>query len=125
MATMRLVEVERWAADLLPRVLPVGWRALSDAPVAYQSDDGVRVLVSGCVEGDGKRWLHVSLSRPNRLPTWRDLRTVKDIFVGRERLAVQVLPPQRDYYNFHPYVLHLWSCIDGDPVPDFRHDGAI
>jgi hypothetical protein len=120
-----LVEQEPWATELLPRVLPVGWQSLGGPFVAYQSDDGVRVIVSGIVEADGKRWWHVSLSRPNRLPTWADVKTVKNLFVGRDRLAIQVLPRQQDYVNYHPHVLHLWCCLDGDPVPDFRHEGMI
>lgn len=122
---MKLVQPEPWAEELLPRVLPFGWRNLDLGFVAYESDDGVRVLFSARTEADGKRWLHVSLSRPNRLPTWSDIRKVKDIFVGRDRLAIQVFPRQADYVNIHPYVLHLWACLDGDPVPDFRHEGEI
>ena len=125
MNRLKLFDMEPWQEDLLPRVLPVDWQQVASAPVTYENGDGVRVLISARVERDQKRWLHVSLSRRNRLPTWADLRIVKKVFVGRDRLAVQVFPRDADYVNIHPYVLHLWSCLDGDPVPDFRHEGQI
>lgn len=84
----------------------------------------IRVICTAHVYGDGKRWMHVSFSRPDRIPTWADLRKVKDTFIGLERLAVQVFPRQSEYVNLHKYVLHLWSCLDGDPTPDFRVDGG-
>jgi hypothetical protein len=122
---IELHDFEPWAEALLPRVLPVGWKVVRDMPLSYGRDDGLLVLVSGRVEADGKRWLHVSCSRPNRLPNWRDLRDVKELFVGPSRLAVQVFPPKEQHVNIHPYVHHLWHCLDGDPVPDFRYKGQI
>jgi len=123
----QVVEAEEWAIDLVPRVLPAGWRMHDDRRVGlwFSSGDGLRVIFSASHEADGKRWIHVSFSRPTRLPSWDDLRKVKDIFIGTDRLAVQVLPRKRDYVNHHEFTLHLWSCIDGDPVPDFRRDGMI
>jgi hypothetical protein len=81
--------------------------------------DDLTVLVSGMVEEDKKRWLHVSVSRRSRLPSWEDLKLVKATFIGEDKTAIQVFPSQDKYVNFHPYVLHLWHCVDGDPVPDF------
>jgi hypothetical protein len=88
-------------------------------------DDGVFVVISESMESDNRRWLHVSCSRPNRIPTWQDVRRVKDAFVGKNRKAIQVLPCEAEYVNLHPFVLHLWCCLDGDPLPDFRKGGLI
>lgn len=85
----------------------------------------LKVICSAQVEADGKRWMHVSCSRPNRLPSWEELSLVKDTFIGRERKAVQVLPAADEHVNINPNVLHLWACLDGDGLPDFRKDGAI
>lgn len=122
-----LYEPEAWALDLMPRILPPGWRQRNDPRIGiyFDSGDGLRVIFSATTEADGKRWIHVSCSRPTRLPSWTDLKNVKDVFVGGDRLAVQVLPRRQDYVNYHPYVLHLWSCLDGDPVPDFRRNGVV
>lgn len=87
--------------------------------------DELMVLVSKSLEADDKMWLHVSLSRPSRLPTWQDLRRVKDAFVGKDRKAIQVLPADSEYVNIHPFVLHLFCCLDGDVLPDFRRGTGI
>lgn len=83
------------------------------------------VICTGNVESDGKRWLHVSCSRRNRLPSWEELRLVKDTFIGKDRKAISVLPCEGEYVNDHPFVLHLFSCLDGDGLPDFRTEGTL
>lgn len=112
-----------WWMEYLPRVMPAGWR--QEEPGVFRRRDGLLVLASALVEQDGKRWLHVSMSRKNQLPSWGDVRAVKDLFVGRDRYAYQVLPPPSHYVNFHPNVLHLWSCLDGEPMPDFTRGAGI
>lgn len=106
----------------LPLVLPIGWK------LSQRTQDGARyvngaarmsVIVSGCVEGDGKRWLHVSVAHAERLPSWADLRFVKDVWIGRDRVALQVLPRHAEHVSIHPFCLHLWCCLDGDVTPDF------
>lgn len=77
---------------------------------------GLRVLASVERHSDGKRWAHVSCSYGDKLPSWDDLRRVKDIFLG-DVMAYQVLPPASEYVNMHPHTLHLWHCMDGDPFP--------
>ena len=101
-----------------------GWTQVQCPPMrdpgeAFISGDDLRVLRSVGIELDGRRWLHVSCSRASRLPSWEDLRRVKDQFIGKDAVALQVLPRQSDYVNLHPYVLHLWCCLDGDATPDF------
>ena len=118
---------EGWDQEFMPRVLPFQWRcdARSHAAPGYLRRDGLFVMASGTVEEDGKRWLHVSASRNGQLPSWSDLREVKDVFIGRDRYAFQVLPPPSHYVNFHPHVLHLWACLDGEPLPDFTRGAGI
>lgn len=102
-------------------VLPPDWKIVETAPdgAYYKSTDGLAVIVSVATELDGKRWLHVSCSRAERLPSWFDLRRVKNVFVGEDKKAIQVLPPQTEYVNIHPNVLHMFHCLDGDALPDF------
>jgi hypothetical protein len=107
--------------DLLPRVLPVDWRCedARENGAAYRCSRGLLVMAE--VElVRGEMWLHVSLSRAAALPSWEDLREVKDLFVGRDRKAVQVLPPASEYVNIHPHCLHLYAPVEHDPLPDFR-----
>lgn len=115
----------------LPRVLPDGWvetqRGLDGAWYAWSK--GLVVGVSAAREMDGKRWVHISVSRRKRgvggnrpksvMPSYEDLRLVKRIFVGARNKAIEIHAADREHVNFHPHVRHLWSCLDGDPLPDF------
>jgi hypothetical protein len=111
----------------LPRVLPVGWMRIRAAGPAFDHVNGLRVLVSAGVEEDGRKWLHVSASRPNRCPSWEDMDEVKRVFVGDARTAYQVHPPRQEHYNYGSgrgprvgTVLHLWAPLEGDPpLPNF------
>lgn len=68
---------------------------------------------------DGLRWLHVSVSQKSKIPSWDDLRYIKEQVIG-DRKAFIVLPKFERYVNIHPYCLHLWVPIDHDPLPDFE-----
>lgn len=117
-------------AVALPKSFPRGWRELENsfmkelgapdghAP-AFRRSDGLRVVITSQIEQDGRPWVHISVSRSDRLPSWFDLKDVKNLFLGPEKSAIQVLPAERDFVNIHPYCLHLWHCLDGGPVPDF------
>lgn len=105
---------------------PAGWnvamRGVDGAAFASKTL-GLMVVVSGDVEEDGRRWLHVSVSRRSRVPGYDDLLLVKRLFIGELRQAIQVFPPRDRHINIHPYCLHLWSCLEGDGLPDFARGG--
>ena len=114
-----------------PAVLPVGWRKSFNPPPfqdqhVYESGHGLKVIFTADnLAGDGKIWLHVSLSRRSRIPTYEDMKEVKEIFVGRNRQALQIFPPESQHVNIHPYCLHLWCAIEGDGLPEFAKSGSI
>lgn len=118
-----------WGREFYHRtVLPPGWAMKQEAEDAavYMTLDGLVVIVSAAVELDGLRWLHMSCSRADKLPSWLDLRSVKDLFVGVDKVAIQVLPKQEEFVNIHPRVLHLFSCLDDFSLPDFtRGTGSL
>ena len=70
--------------------------------VPFESFD-LRVIAS-----DGAEWEHVSVSLPNRIPNWREMCLIKELFWGDEDTVVQFHPPKADYVNLHPNCLHLW-----------------
>lgn len=114
-------------APLAPLILPHGWR-VDEAGfdgARYLHRKGLRAIVSACIEDDGRPWLHMSLSRADRLPTWDELREAKDLFIGRDRHAYQCLVPPSEYVNVHPFCLHLFAPVDGRALPDFRKGGTI
>jgi len=121
--------------EWIPTVLPAGWQELDTGPIlavrnrnygrAYVKHGTTRVVV-GCAQyADGKRWLHVSVSRRNQeIPSWMLMSEVKDLFIGPERTAIQVHPPRSKHVSIHPGVLHLWCCLDdANLLPDFTAGG--
>lgn len=80
---------------------------------------GLSILATVSTERDGREWVHVSMAHPRRLPTWDEIRDVRDIVIG-DRESYQVLPPKDRYVNVHPNCLHLFACLDGPQLPDFR-----
>jgi hypothetical protein len=125
-ATHAPVPLPAW----FPEALPAGWEEYPppygwdrDYNRIYVRHGTVRVLVSCAHYGDEKHWLHVSVSRKNReLPNWDLMSQVKDVFIGADRTALQVMPPRAKHVNIAP-ILHLWHCLEGDVTPDFTAHG--
>lgn len=69
-----------------------------------------------CLASDGGGWEHVSVSLPNRTPTWEEMCLVKGVFWGDEDRVMQLHPPKSEYVNHHPYCLHLWRPV-GVEIP--------
>lgn len=113
----------------LARVKP-SWTLIQHKPSgAAFFRSGLQVLFTVQRYDDGKGnwdiWLHASVTgRRGKdawyLPSWDDLKRVKNDFIGEDRWAYQVLPSAKDYVNQHAYVLHLYSKLEGEPaLPDF------
>jgi hypothetical protein len=72
-----------------------------------------------CQASDGLGWEHVSVSLPNRCPTWEEMCLVKNRFWDPEDVVMQYHPAESDYINCHPFCLHLWRPIGQlIPVPE-------
>lgn len=80
--------------------------------VFYNTKNRLMVIASEDLMDNGIWFLHISCSFKNKLPSWKDLKEVKNTFIGEERVAYQVLPKQSEYVNLMPYCLHLWSPIE-------------
>jgi hypothetical protein len=69
------------------------------------------------VDDPGNRWDHVSVSLPDRCPTWEEMCFIKELFFFPNEPAMQ-LHPVAEYINNHPYCLHLWRPLDQKiPLP--------
>ena len=112
---------------ILPSPVPKGWELVNRVGDGawYRASNGLALCLTVAHEDDGKRWIHLTVSRVNRLPSWDELVAARDAFLGSEALCVQVLAPKSRHVNIHPYCLHLWRCLDGDPVPDFARGGGV
>lgn len=87
--------------------------------------NGLKVLVDCSTFWDKTRWVHVTCSRRNKMPTYEELVEVKAVFIGPDRQAIQCFPKKEKHINIHPFCLHLWCCLDGDGLPDFGRFGTI
>lgn len=57
---------------------------------------------------DGGGWDHVSVSHPARVPTWKEMCFIKDLFFEPEETVIQYHPPHSKYVNVCKNALHLW-----------------
>lgn len=134
-------DIEAAMRELEPRVLPPRCDVITDcanAKVYRWKAHLVTLAVILEVEViDGELWAHMSVAaheherqwrkggsmvtrnRVSRVPSWDELRRCKELFLG-DRKAVQVLPCKAEYVNVNPAVLHLYSSLERDPLPDFR-----
>lgn len=120
--------IEEWNRAFTGRekVLPAGWRAQASqcdgTRRVFAHRSGLHVMMS-VDEAPGERWLHVSCSYTDHLPSWADLQAVKTIFIGREAEAWQILAPESEWVNTQEFTLHLWHrledsvALDGPSMP--------
>ena len=111
----------------IPAVLPRGWRVFEESADGYKFanyDLRQTVIVTDALEQDGKRWRHFSMSCAGRVPNWDELKQAKEVFLGVETKAILVIPAKSEYVNINERVLHLFVCLENDPLPDFTRGGG-
>ena len=123
---------ETWSGLEAPR----GWHVTD---VIHSHEDGsvcgfawqrltgqaIMVMEDVTIKADGKRWLHVSVAKPNnKMPTYTDLQEARILFLGEDRESYSVYPPKERYVNF-TNTLHLWCNLDQPDgvLPHF--DGVV
>jgi len=71
-----------------------------------------------CVASSDGGWDHVSISLPNRCPSWLEMDALKRLFFRDHETAMQLHLPPGDHISLHPYCLHIWRPQDVPlPVP--------
>lgn len=58
---------------------------------------------------------HLSVSRPERLPTWEEMRDARYALVPDEATMALLLPPKSEYVNVHDYCLQMYE-IPGEYI---------
>lgn len=94
--------------------VPGFWRLVQAGEDGFAAQDGqLRIVVSW-----GGGWDHVSVSRVDRPPVWREMCRVKRAMFEAEETVVQYHPGVGLYVNEHPNCLHLWRPQNTDlPMP--------
>jgi len=73
----------------------------------------LKVIVSGS-EG----WDHVSVSLPQRCPTWEEMEFVKRLFFQPDAVCMQLHVAESSHISVHPFCLHIWHPHDAEiPLP--------
>jgi hypothetical protein len=106
--------------------VPNKFRVQSGHPLSSEDEIGNNGLfrivtkskVFKAIASDGGGWEHVSVSLPDRCPTWEEMSFIKAIFWDDEDCVVQFHPPKSEYVNNHLFCLHLWRPTDRElPQP--------
>ncbi len=96
---------------LCPLPLYIVREHIPGAPRAWQTKSGLRIIAGDepYLNAAYGNLRHVSFSRSDRLPGWKEVKLVKDTFFGDDAEAMIVLPKKRDYTNVHQFTHHLWQ----------------
>jgi hypothetical protein len=114
--------VEKW------RVLIGDYASRSDGRphgafvLPLKSGGVMKIIACDGRPADAREWEHVSVSIElsrreledgkievqGRTPTWEEMSLVKNWFWEEEECVVQFHPPQSNYVDYNPFVLHLW-----------------
>jgi len=79
---------------------------------------GVRLSVISSGVDVEHGWEHVSVSHPQRCPTWDEMQFVKELFWKDDEVVIQYHPAKKDYVNVHGHCLHMWRPLSGMiPMP--------
>lgn len=87
--------------------------------ILLRSNGKSRVFTT--IASDGGGWEHVSVSLPDRCPTWGEMSFMKGLFWEADDCVMELHPPKSDYVNNHPYCLHLWRPV-GQEIPRPPHE---
>lgn len=60
------------------------------------------------IASNGGGWDHVSVSHKHKIPSWKVMNIVKDLFFYENEMVMQLHPPKKDYVNIDNNCLHLW-----------------
>lgn len=92
----------------------------------YGSDGGGRTVIVTCATWeDGQEWLHASVARTDRLPSYHDL-TALHAALWPSGFAYQIFASDARHVSIHDRALHLWGREDGaNLLPDFGIAGTI
>lgn len=73
------------------------------------SEEGNFLLVIASSDPD---WEHVSVSLPDRCPTWEEMSFVKRTLFEPEEVVMQLHVAEDNHISRHNYCLHLWRPLE-------------
>ena len=111
---------------VVERLAGSSWQIVQTVPdgqVWRHPGERLGVIWTISLQDDQRPWLHVSVTKPGRVPDHEEMRKAKDAFIGEVRYAYAVFPPKEVYVNVHERCLHLFApAWSGEPpLPEFSH----
>jgi hypothetical protein len=99
---------------------------LNDKRIAIQGDLGdskngaFLIKIKGekyyIIASNGGDWEHVSVSHKHKVPSWKIMCAVKEMFFEDNEVVMQLHPTKENYININENVLHLWKPV-GQEIP--------
>lgn len=74
----------------------------------------MKIVANDASHPAAQGWEHVSVSFPDRTPTWEEMCWVKDQFWEAEETVFQLHPPRSEHVNNHNFCLHLWRNVNAE-----------
>lgn len=93
--------------ELREVIIPDRVRALLEPGSRAFRFGACRVIVSQQRAG----W-HLSISRPDRLPSWEEIRDARYALVPDSATMALLLPPRSEYVNVHEFCMQLYEIPD-------------
>lgn len=62
-----------------------------------------------CLKAKERGLWHISMSLPDRLPTYEEMKEVRYKFLPDNCYMAQIFPPSSEFVNVHPFTLHLYE----------------
>jgi hypothetical protein len=113
--------VNGWTEVPIEEDMAAQWAAMSyEAPRIFRKGDLTAMVGREPCGGNESdvRW-HVSISHPERVPSWQEL--VEAAHSCRPGICFSIgVPPRSWWMNVHPHVLHLWETRDAGLEADYR-----
>ena len=78
--------------------------------------DGPRRIICGT----GNGWEHVSVSRPDREPTWAEMDRIKRLFWRDDEVVMQLHVSDGRKVNVHRHCLNLWRPQSDQEIREER-----
>jgi hypothetical protein len=115
---------DRPASERLVEVAP---RTQDQALYINEANSYLRIYRHGAcgviVTKEYGKW-HISVSRPDRLPSWDEIRDIRYAIAPDNVTMAMILPSKGSYVNVHPNCLHLWEMVPSDfEIPPGIVDG--
>jgi hypothetical protein len=92
---------------------------------SYVSIDGMVIIQSWEIASDGNLWIHTSFSRKNRIPEYKDMKRIREAFIGPDKPAYMVFPMEQNHVNIHPFCLHFFTPVYDGTLPEFSQGGML